>query len=59
MEQAPRDKVTRRRLEREFVARGLASRDEARRVSEYCQAESVHAELGALLVSATGSNAKQ
>ena len=49
MEQSLRDQVTRRQLQHEFVARGLASRDEARQTGEYYEAESVHAELRGLL----------
>lgn len=52
MEQSLRDEVNRRRLQAEFVARGLASRDEARRTGEYFDAEEVHAELHAMLAKA-------
>lgn len=52
MEQSLRDEVNRRRLQAEFVARGLASRDEARRTDEYFDAEEVHTELHAMLAKA-------
>ncbi|WP_322087436.1 hypothetical protein [Burkholderia sp. BCC1999] len=44
-----RDGVARRRVQREFMARGLASRDEARRTGEYIEAASVQAELERML----------
>ena len=43
MEQSLRDEVNRRRMQAEFVARGLASSDEARRTGEYFDADVVHA----------------
>jgi len=49
MEVALREGVARRRLQREFVARGLASREEARRNNEYFDADDVHAELERML----------
>jgi predicted transcriptional regulator len=52
MEQSLRDEVTRRQLQREFLARGLASRDEARRTGEYFEADTVHAELRGMLAKA-------
>ena len=48
VEQAIRDNVDRRRLQAEFVARGLASRDEARRTGEYYAADEVMAGLDTL-----------
>ena len=59
MEQSLRDQVTRRRLQHEFMARGLASRDEARRTREYFDAPSVHAELRAMLTKSSSGNAKR
>lgn len=59
MEQSLRDQVTRRQLQHEFVARGLASRDEARRTGEYYEAESVHAELRGLLTKAMVGKVKR
>jgi hypothetical protein len=35
MEASLRESIAKRRLQREFVARGLAARDEARRTGEY------------------------
>jgi predicted transcriptional regulator len=49
MESSLRSSVIRRQLQRDFVARGLASRDEARRTGEYYAADEVHAELEAML----------
>jgi predicted transcriptional regulator len=49
MEAALREGVARRRLQREFVARGLASREQARRDNEYYDADDVHAELEGML----------
>ncbi len=52
MEQSLRDEVQRRRMQAAFVARGLASRDEARRTGEYFDADTVHAELRGMLAKA-------
>ncbi|RAR58797.1 hypothetical protein C7401_112113 [Paraburkholderia unamae] len=49
MEAALREGVARRRLQREFVARGLDSREQARRDNDYFAADNVHAELEAML----------
>lgn len=49
MEAALREGVARRRVQREFVARGLASREQARRDNEYFEADEVHAELESML----------
>lgn len=51
------DGVARRRAQREFVARGLASRDEARRTGEYIDAANVRAELGRMLKAARSTKA--
>jgi predicted transcriptional regulator len=59
MELSLRDQVTRRQLQREFVARGLASRDEARRMGKYFEAESVHDELRGMLTKATAGKVKR
>ncbi|MBN3792486.1 YlcI/YnfO family protein [Burkholderia sp. Ac-20353] len=48
MESALRDGIARRRFQREFIARGFASRDEARLTGEYFAAAAVHAELEGL-----------
>ena len=52
IETAVREAVERRRTRAEFIARGLASRDEAQRTGIYFSAESVHAELRAMLAKA-------
>ncbi len=52
VEQSLRSNIERRRFQREFVARGLASRDEARRTGEYIPAENVLRELDDMLVQA-------
>ena len=49
MESSLRSSVIRRQLQRDFVARGLASRDKARRTGEYYAADEVHAELEVML----------
>lgn len=49
MEQSLRDEVNRRRMQAEFIARGIAARDKARRTGEYFEADVVHAELHAML----------
>jgi predicted transcriptional regulator len=41
VEQSLRTSIEHRRMQREFIARGLASRDEARRTGEYFEAEEV------------------
>jgi len=46
--------IERRRLQKEFIARGLASRDEARRTGEYFDAEDVMRELDDMLSHAQG-----
>ncbi|HDR9757678.1 TPA: YlcI/YnfO family protein [Burkholderia cepacia] len=57
MESALRDAIARRRLQREFVTRGLASRDEARRTGEYVDAADVQAELEGMLNAARAATA--
>lgn len=52
MEKSLRGEVTRRRNQAEFIARGLASRDEAKRSGEYYDAETVHVELRGMLAEA-------
>lgn len=49
VEQSIRASIERRRLHGEFIARGLASRDEARHSGEYFSAEEVYDELDAAL----------
>lgn len=52
MEQSLRDQVNRRRMQSEFIARGLAAREEARRTGVYHDADTVHAELREMLAAA-------
>lgn len=52
MEKSLREEVNRRRLRSEFIARGLAVREEARRTGDYVDAAEVHAELDAMLAAA-------
>lgn len=52
VEQSLRANIARRQLQQEFIARGLASRDEARRTGEYYPAEEVLQELDGMLVPA-------
>lgn len=54
MEQSLRDAVNRRRMQAEFIARGLAARDEARRKGVYYDAGTVHDELRSMLAEAEG-----
>ncbi len=49
MESAVRETIERRRARAEFVARGLASRDEARATGVYFAADQVQAELTQML----------
>ncbi|MDN7492986.1 YlcI/YnfO family protein [Burkholderia sp. AU45274] len=46
VEQSIREGIERRRLHSEFIARGLASRDEARRTGEYVSSSEVLERLG-------------
>lgn len=45
VEASVREAIDRRRTRAEFVKRGLASRDEAKRTGRYIPADTVHAEL--------------
>lgn len=49
MKQSLRDEVKHRRMQAEFIARGVAARDEARQTGEYFEADAVHAELHVML----------
>lgn len=49
IETSVRETIERRRVRAEFIARGLASRDEARSTGVYCDAQAVHAELRQML----------
>jgi predicted transcriptional regulator len=50
MEQALRTTIQSRRMQQEFITRGLASRDEARRTGEYFVAGEVLTEMEAMLL---------
>lgn len=52
VEDSIRAGIDRRRLQQEFIARGLASRAEARRTGEYFTADEVHAGLDEMLTAA-------
>ena len=49
VEESLRANIERRKYRQDFIARGLASRDEAKRTGEYYSAESVLAELDDIL----------
>ena len=49
MEQALRSSIQSRRVQKEFIARGLTSRDEAKRTGEYFAAEDVLVEMQEML----------
>ncbi|MDB5806252.1 MAG: prevent-host-death protein [Betaproteobacteria bacterium] len=49
VEQSIRDNIERRRVQGEFIRRGLASRDEARRTGKYISADTVLRGLDAKL----------
>ncbi|MBC7941941.1 MAG: prevent-host-death protein [Chitinophagaceae bacterium] len=59
IEASVRETIERRRTRAEFIARGLASREEAQRSGVYVTSEAVIAELGGMLARArTKLNAK-
>ena len=58
VEQAIRVDIARRRSQGEFIARGLASRDESRRSGEYFSSDSVHKDLDRMLATAERKAAK-
>ena len=49
IEESLKANIERRKHQRDFIARGLASRDEAKRTGEYYSAESVLVELDDIL----------
>lgn len=49
IEQSLRAHIKRRQLQKEFIARGLNSREEARRTGEYYDADNVLSELDTIL----------
>jgi len=52
VEQSLRSNIERRRFQQEFVARGLASREQARLTGEYTSAKDVQHELEVMLAQA-------
>lgn len=58
VEQSLRANIERRQLQQEFIARGLASRDEARRTGEYYSEDEVLQELDGILQKAKGKARK-
>ena len=52
IEASVRESIERRRTRAEFIARGMASRDAAKRTGVYFPADQVHAELGQMLAKA-------
>lgn len=59
VEQSIRDGVQRRRAQREFLARGLKSRNSARRSQDYVSASKVLARLESMLQKAKRVTAKK
>jgi len=59
MEQSLRLNIERRRMRTEFLARGLASREEARRTGEYIPAEDVLQELDDMLAQAAATGHRE
>ncbi|MDA3902005.1 MAG: hypothetical protein PF441_01005 [Desulfuromusa sp.] len=58
MEESLRAGIRSRKIQQEFIARGLASRAEARRTDEYYSAEAVFDELNGMLSCAEENTAK-
>jgi len=58
VEQSLRANIARRQLQQEFIARGIASRDEAQRTGEYYPAEEVLHELDGMLARAKNKTRK-
>lgn len=55
VEQAIRESIARRQHQRDFIARGLRSRDEARQSGKYASADAVIGRLEQMLASSKGS----
>jgi predicted transcriptional regulator len=49
VEQSIRSNIARRQVQREFIARGLASRDEAKKSGDYFSSDEVLAELDGMI----------
>jgi len=56
VEQSLRDKIQQRLSQQAFIARGMASREEARKTNQYYSAESVIGDLKNLLNKAKAGN---
>ena len=54
VEQAIRESIARRQHQRDFIARGLRSRDDARQSGKYVSADAVIGRLEQMLASAKG-----
>ena len=59
IEASVRETIERRRTRAEFIARGMASREGAKRTGVYFAAEKVHAELGQMLAKAKAKAQKR
>lgn len=59
MEQTLRDEVNRRRVQAEFIARGLAAREEAKRTGVYYTVDEVMSSLRNVLDDAKAKNARE
>lgn len=59
IETSVRETIERRRTRAEFLARGMASREDARRSGIYFAADQVHGELGRMLVKAKAKARKR
>jgi len=59
IETSVRETIERRRTRIEFIARGMVSRDEAKRTGVTFAADQVHAELGQMLVKAKAKGRKR
>ena len=55
LEQSIRESIERRQAQREFIARGLRSRDEARRTGRYVKSDAVIGRLEKMLARAKAS----
>lgn len=58
MEESLRAGIRHRKIQKEFIARGLAARDEARQTGEYFDAEDAFNELNGILTRAEGKISK-
>jgi predicted transcriptional regulator len=54
VEQSIRESIARRKIQQEFIARGLSSRDDARQTGKYASADAVIGRLEQMLATAKG-----